>query len=101
MEINNSDLYKKHDQLIQLKKESYDKLYKRCQARIKLASDAGELICLFKIPNFLFGSSYPIINIRSCANYLMNKLSRANKNIKTIFIEPNIIFIDWRRDIDH
>lgn len=98
--INNSDLYKKHDRLIQLKKETYDKLLKRCQARIKLASDAGELICLFEIPNFLFGSSYPIINIKSCANYIINNLSKANKNIRSSFIEPNIIFIDWRREID-
>ena len=100
MSINNADLYKTHDRLIQLKKETYDKLYKRCQSRIKLSSDAGELICLFEIPNFLFGSSYPIINVKSCANYIMNNLSRANKNIKTIFIEPNIIFIDWRRDVE-
>lgn len=100
MEINNNDLYKKHDQLIELKRETYDKLYNRCKNRIKLTSDAGELICLFEIPRFLFGSSYPIINIQSCANYIMNKLERANKHIKTTFIEPNILFIDWRRDND-
>ncbi|AYV85372.1 MAG: hypothetical protein Satyrvirus13_5 [Satyrvirus sp.] len=100
MDLDNFDLYKKHDQLIKLKRETYDKLYTRCKNRIKLASNAGELICLFEIPNFLFGSSYPIINIRSCSNFIMNKLTRANKNIKTTFIEPNIIFIDWRRDND-
>ena len=100
MEINNNDLYKKHDQLIQLKKETYDKLYQRCKNLIKLTSDTGELICLFKIPTFLFGSSYPIINVESCANYIMNKLTKANKHIKTSFIEPNLIFIDWRRDGD-
>ncbi len=100
MDLNNNDLYKKHDQLIQLKRETYEKLYNRCKNTIKLTSDAGELICLFEIPNFLFGSSYPIINIQSCANYIMNKLTIANNNIKTTFIEPNIIFIDWRRDSD-
>ena len=54
------------------------------------------------IPNddFLFGSSYPIINVESCANYIMNKLKKANNNLKTSFIEPNIIFIDWRREKD-
>ena len=100
MEINNNDLYKKHDQLIKLKKETYDKLYIRCKNLIKLTSDAGELICLFKIPEFLFGSSYPIINIESCGNYIMNKLTKANKNIRTEFIKPNLIFIDWRRESD-
>lgn len=100
MDLNNDDLYKKHDQLIELKRQTYEKLYNRCKNRIKLTSDAGELICLFEIPNFLFGSSYPIINVQSCANYIMNKLAMANKHIKTTFIEPNILFIDWRRDCD-
>jgi hypothetical protein len=100
MDLNNNDLYKKHDQLIELKRQTYEKLYTRCKNRIKLTSDASELICLFEIPNFLFGSSYPIINIQSCANYIMNKLTSANKHIKTTFVEPNILFIDWRRDCD-
>ena len=100
MALNNDDLYKKHDQLVRLKKETYEKLYNRCKNIIKLTSDAGELICIFKIPEFVFGSSYPIINIISCANYIMNKLTKANKHIKTIFFEPNIILIDWRRESD-
>ena len=100
MDLNNNNLYKKHDQLIQLKKETYEKIFNRCKNTIKLSSDAGELICLFEIPNFLFGSSYPIINVQSCSNYIINKLTQANSNIKTTFIEPNIIFIDWRRDSD-
>jgi len=97
MEINNIDLYKKHERLIELKRETYEKIYKRCINLIKLTSNTGDLICLFEIPNFLFGSSYPIINVNCCANYIMNKLTSANKHIKTTFIEPNILFIDWRR----
>lgn len=100
MDLDNFDLYKKHDQLMKLKRETYEKLYTRCINRIKLSSNMGELICLFEIPQFLFGSSYPIINVESCANYIMNKLTLFNKNLKTTFIEPNIIFIDWRRQKD-
>lgn len=100
MNLTDNDLYKKHDQLIQLKKETYEKLYNRCTTIIKYASNAGELICLFKVPAFLFGSSYPIINVQSCANYIMAKLKLSNAHIKTTFIEPDIIFIDWRRQID-
>lgn len=99
MEIDNDDLYKKHNQLIQLKRETYDKLLKRCKNTIKLSSNAGELMCFFEIPNLFFGSSYPKINIKCCSNYIMNKLSKANKHIKTTFIEPNLIFIDWRIDL--
>jgi hypothetical protein len=100
MSINDNDLYKKHDQLISLKKATYDKLYERCKNIIKLTSDAGELVCVFEIPEFLFGSSFPIINRKSCGNYIMNKLIADNKNIKTTFIDPGSIFIDWRRKCD-
>jgi len=98
--INNHDLYRKHDQLIQLKKETYERIYNRCKNMIKMASDMGELICFFEIPEFIFGSSYPMINVKYCSNYIRNKLHQANKNIRTEFIEPNIIFIDWRREQD-
>lgn len=98
--MKNSDLYKKHDQLIELKKSTYDKVFVRCQNTIKLAANAGELVCLFEVPGFLFGSGYPLINVESCANYIMNKLVTSNRNIKTTFIEPNLILIDWRRDKD-
>lgn len=100
MDLNNNDLYKRHEKLVELKKETYEKIYKRCINQIKLTSNTGELICLFTIPHFLFGSSFPIINVTSCANYISNKLCSTNKNIKTTFIEPNILFIDWRREND-
>jgi hypothetical protein len=98
MDLKEIDLYKKHDQLKNLKKSTYDKLLKSCIQRIKLAASTGELICIFEIPNLLFGSDFPLINVKCCANYIMNKLVKINKNINTIFIEPNIIFIDWRRE---
>jgi len=100
MTLRDADLYKKHDQLIALKKSTYEQLYQRCKNIIKLTSDTGELVCIFEIPEFLFGSSYPIINRKSCGNYIMNKLIAENKNIRTTFIEPNLIFIDWRRKCD-
>ncbi|AAV50713.1 hypothetical protein [Acanthamoeba castellanii mimivirus] len=97
MVLNDDDLYKKHDQLVNLKRQTYEKIFNRCVNTIKLSSDAGELICLFQIPNFLFGTGYPIVNIKYCANYIINKLSEMNENIETTFIDPNILFIDWRK----
>lgn len=99
-QINNNTLYRKHDQLVKLKKETYDRLLNRCIMTIKLASDAGELICLFEIPPVMFGSGYPVINIKNCAEYISRKLRDANSNIKTTFIDPNLILIDWRRETD-
>lgn len=100
MSLSSSDLYAKHDRLVEMKKNTYDKLYKRCENVIRMVSNTGQLMCLFEIPSFLFGSEYPLINIRSCADYIMSKLKSTNSNIKTSFIEPNVIFIDWRREND-
>ena len=97
MSLKKDDLYKKHDQLSGLKKQTYDQIYTRCVNKIKLTADAGELVCFFEIPNFLWGSEYPIINIHACADYIIQKLSQL-KEIKTAFVEPNVLFIDWRRN---
>lgn len=100
MMLKNSDLYKKHEDIISLKKETYDRITKQLINSIKSAANIGELICFFEIPNIMFGTGYPIINIQYCANYVMNKINNMNSNIRTYFIEPNIIFVDWRRKDD-
>jgi len=100
MDLNKHDLYKRHDQLSNLKKTTYEQIYTRCVNKIKLTADAGELICIFIVPDFLFGSDYPLINVSSCATYIIGKLCKSNKYIKASYHEPNVIFIDWRRDID-
>uniref|UniRef100_A0A6C0CCD4 Uncharacterized protein n=1 Tax=viral metagenome TaxID=1070528 RepID=A0A6C0CCD4_9ZZZZ len=100
MELAHEDLYRKHDQLANLKRQTYEQIYKRCANTIKYTADIGELFCIFKIPNFLFGSDYPIINIPSCARYITEKLKKISKQMKTTFVEPDILIIDWRRDVD-
>lgn len=97
MDISKNDLYKSHKQRSKIIEESYEKLYGRCINTIKFASNAGELICLFEIPAILLG--YPLINVTSCADYIITKLTNRNKYIRAYFIEPNIIFIDWRKEI--
>lgn len=97
MDLSDNNLYKKHDQLIESKKETYDQIYNKCKNKIKLASDSGELICMYEIPSFLFGASCPIIDVDLCAKYLIKKLKCTNKNIDPTFFKPNILFIDWRK----
>lgn len=96
MDLTNRNLHKKNKQLIELKRQSYEKVYSRCRKTIIMTSNAGELICIFEIPEFMFGCAFPIINQKCCANYIINKLTKENPTIKTMFIEPNILFIDWR-----
>ena len=52
MDLKESDLYKKHDKLIELKKATYNQLYTKCSKKIKLVANIGELMCLFEIPYF-------------------------------------------------
>ena len=99
--LSSHDLYKRHDQLTILKKQTYDKLYTRCINMIKLTANTGELWCIFEIPPFVFGTEFPLINITSCANYIMNKLAKTNKHIKTAFVPKNTIVISWHRDNDY
>lgn len=96
--LSDDDLYRNHHNLVELKKQTYDKLFERCVQSVKLASKIGELMCVYKVPSFVFGAPYPTINIEYCSKYIIKKLLRTNKHIKANFIEPDIIFIDWRRD---
>ena len=57
MALRNDDLYKKHDQLIRLKKETYEKLYNRCKScamapptsKSKVLSSSLIISCAFPI----------------------------------------------------
>lgn len=100
MDLKASDLYKKHQDLSNLKKTSYENIYKKCISKIKLTANTGELVCIYEIPEFLLGSGYSIINIKSCASYIQNKMITSAPDVKTAFIEPNIILFDWRKSIN-
>lgn len=98
--LSSRDLYTTHDNFANLKKQTYDKVYRRCVNIIKLTAKAGQLWCVFEIPPFVFGSEFPLINVTSCANYIMDRLIRSNKHIKAKFIPDNNILISWYRDED-
>jgi hypothetical protein len=98
MSLKSSDLYATHDKLVKMKLNTYHKIYKKCENIIKLNSKQGKLMCTFEIPSLLFGSEYPSVNVENCANYIINKLNEVSENIKITFIQPNLLFIDWRRE---
>jgi len=86
--------------LIELKRQTYEKIYERCVNYIKITAKTGSLTCLYEIPDFVFGVPFAIINRERCATYIMNKLAASNKNIVTTFIPPGQLWIDWRRKND-
>lgn len=98
MNLTENDLYKTHDNFKKLKEETYERLYINCTNGILMTAKNGDFIYIFKIPSFLMGNGYPLINIPSCATYIMNKLTLNFKKMKVMFVNPNIILIDWRRN---
>lgn len=99
--LRDGDLYKNHDNIIKMKKDTYDRITRMLVNTIKRSAGIGELLCFFEIPCFIFGSGHPIVNVEYCANYVMNELHKLRKDIKTCFIPPNIILADWRRQDDY
>lgn len=97
MPLNKNDLYGQHDKIIALKTQTYEKIYNRCTNQIKIASKNGELICFFEIPSVLFGNGFPIINMKYCGQYLIDKFKDECPMLRIKFIDPNILFIDWRK----
>lgn len=98
MSLSNKTLYHKHDMLKRLKVETYDKIYSKCKRQIILTSNTGQLSCFFRVPSFLLGSAFPSINVKICADYVMDKLAKDNPNIVTKFYDPDIIYIDWEKE---
>lgn len=96
MSLTDEDLYGKYNEIVRMKLSSYDKMYVRCVNLIKRSAQFGEFILVYKIPNILPGSEYPLINIPVCAEYIIDKFKKTNKNIKVNFYEPNYLLFDWR-----
>ena len=100
MAITNDDLYKGHEKLTTMKKETYEGIYRKCELLIKSTSKIGGLNCFYEIEDTSINFGYGQINKENCAAYIINKLQKSNSNIRAEFFEPNIIFIDWRRKED-
>jgi hypothetical protein len=97
MELKTSDLYKKHNKLVLLKKNAYDDIFRKCLATIKMTATTGQLWCIYEIPSFSISAGYPIVNNEYCAEYVIEKMSQQSKHVKSHFIEPGLLFFDWRK----
>ena len=96
MSITDKELYNQNQRIMDLKRATYESLYKKCVNLIKLNSKKGELMCFYYIPKIVFGSGYPHVNIEYCAKYIIDKLHIANKHIRATLVQPNMLLIDWR-----
>ena len=86
-----TDLIKKQKEREDMKKETYNKIYKRIEKKICTASDANCYHTWYQIPEFLVG--LPVYSFKDCKEYVQNKLVHNGFNVD--FYEPNILFIKW------
>lgn len=97
MSLSNDVLYKRRDEIVRQKRETYEKLFLKCKTIIRNASRVGSLSCCYEIPPFVLGASYPMIDVKTCGKYIISKITDENPNIRAFFSEPNIVYFDWRR----
>lgn len=95
--LSDKDLYQKHDTMRELKRQTYEKVLNQCLRSIKVASNKGDLICVFSIPYYVLGAGYPKIEPENCSVYLIEHIGKMNSNIKITFNKPNLLLIDWRK----
>ena len=74
-----------------LKYEYYQKVLMKCHHKIKVSASNFETQCFIPIPEFILG--IPKYSQKECIQYVMNKLIK--DGLKVLFINPNIIYINW------
>jgi hypothetical protein len=85
------DLVKKQKEREELKKNTYDKIYKIIEKKICTSSDSNCYHIWYQVPEFLVG--LPVYSYTHCKEYLINKLISNGFNVSSY--EPNILFIKW------
>ena len=92
--IKAKDLIKKQKEKEELKKHTYDKIYKIIEKKIYNASNSNYYHIWYQVPEFLVG--LPVYSYKDCKEYLINKLKSNGFNVDTY--EPNILLIKWFSD---
>lgn len=95
MSLNDEDLYGKHNKLTKMRTEIYESIYKNCISRIKRVANTGVLFMFFTVPKVNTLHGFFLVDVNFAAEYIMTKLVKANKNIKTLFVKPDMILISW------
>lgn len=87
-----SDLVKEQGKKENLKNKTYDKIYERLEKKICLASQAGNWMVWYEIPQFILG--IPLYKVKSCAKYLLKKLEK--NGFTTEYYKPTLILVKWK-----
>ena len=93
------DLYANDKKIIELKEHTYDKIFTYMKNQVISTAKAGETDCVYLIPPYVVDELYPHVNVLSCANYIVAKITNWNENIKALFVEPNIVVLNWIKTV--
>lgn len=73
------------------KNETFDKIVKKIEKKIILASSANYYFVWYCIPEFIIG--LPLYSLMDCKDYIIKKIEK--NGFGTEFFEPNILLIKW------
>jgi hypothetical protein len=76
-----------------IKKESYEYILDKCYNFIKLMANQNKVDCIFEIPKFIYGKTFPSIDQEECAYYIIEELNK--NNFLYYFFPPDKIYISW------
>lgn len=92
LDINN--LYKYQEQREEVKREYYEQIMKKIHNRIENFAIRNETLCMYQIPEFVFG--IPLYNRMNCCRYIIDRLK--NEGFKVYYVEPYQLVINWAKD---
>jgi hypothetical protein len=96
--MSNNDVILKAKDLIKQQKErdkrrhdTFNKIYKKIEKRISIASIGNSYFTMYEIPEFILG--IPLYNIIEAVNYIKDKLIYNGFTVE--YYKPNILLISW------
>jgi len=89
--IKAGDLIKQQTERNKKKHDTFDKIYKNIENKIRISSIGNNYFTIYEIPEFILG--IPLYNIMEASSYIVKKLN--NNGFKVEYFEPNKLLINW------
>ena len=71
--------------------DTYKKVYKSVESVIRYEAELGNMACLFKVPEFMFG--LPKIDIPKTTEYIIGLLN--SKGFMAVQVQYDLVYISW------
>lgn len=85
------DLIKQQKERDKRKHDTFNKIYKKIEKRISIASIGNSYFTMYEIPEFILG--IPLYNIIEAVSYIKVKLTHNGFTVE--YYKPNILLISW------